>query len=1264
MSKNKSAKGPSHSNLSPLSLLEVGENSVHAYARVGLSWCLGFRNQPAKRSSCNSLRHTPLVLEALENRWVPASLSVTSIVNSLYNDNTGGLFGTSGSQLTITGSGFDSNANAFFHPADNSGDVGLNNINVVNDTTLTADYSSRIKAETIYVKVKNPNGVTSNTDISFEIKAPEVTSVSPNSGSVSGGDLITIKGNYLGGAKSIPVFFGSNDEAPAAYPEAGGTDKALTVKTVQNQPTGTIDLLVMVQGVKSAPNEKAKFTYTQADFSLTGFAPNFTSQPGQQVTISGTKLDKVTKVEFLSYPDGKSLFSASIVHKSAASLLVGLPPDLVSTLGKYTIKLSDAGNSVQSNTLFNSVAAPALPVTQVIAPSLGDTDTIAQILSAQKNTLSVNSIGDFPTSGDLFIQTSNGVAVVNFTGTTVTQSGDNLVSQFSGVTLYNNSTNPLPDKYKSIGSFDSAGAGYLLPDGTHAAVFLATTNTFDLQFHQFTGRNDIYFFADYDTATDAGVTPAHFTLVQAGDGFSWQQKTEADKDTLVPGYQLKTNVLHLPLAPTNSANIIVSKGKYDISYNATGGVPRPGVFDNNKEVNKHNYDFFEYTLNAAAADPDVQNATRNLVELTFNSSAVDQFSFPITFGAKSPEKVNGKLVPKMGVVDGSDGTFAYTRESIFQAYSDYLKVDSREVYKDTLVSDTSGGFLRITNPSNIVNNDKTHRLNWSFDQAIHSLFTAPPGGQLSINTGNTGGLEDATFIGKAGTSTIDGKVYQVLQFTSSDNSTIGTLNVYMPLFSDNKDGATDTSLYQSVVAPSWITAGDTSGFMTFANAGVFADGAVQVVDSSGTKLNQQQQYILGNIENQLVTALNRGVANTFSTTADWRNLANHYPTGATSNAYGAFMHLQVSGKPIFYGQDKPQYGYIYALAFDDQGDLSSTMTVVNDISSTFVNLGSWQPAMQPGDLGPGSSLFSIGNGQVRLISPLGASQDFSPFLGYEGPLSVNAFDRSGKGVADTIVVGVAGNADPHVVVLDALTGSIISTFYAFDKQYQGGITVAGGKVSIDGKDRDLIICGAGSGETPDVSVFDALTGEPLGAFHGMDPISYKGGVRVAMSERLADGQVYALVTSAVNNHVAVFDLDNLSPDRAKYSLLLETPSLSPVGLYVSAGDLDNDGKFDILAGWFDGKNWQGGVFLLEEDGKANLAKQLPTVPGTSGSPRVGLSDYNKDGKLDLIFAPGAGGLGKFSYYDFDTMSELTSVNADNIDPFSNFVATNFSRGKI
>ena len=128
--------------------------------------------------------------------------------------------------------------------------------------------------------------------------------------------------------------------------------------------------------------------------------------------------------------------------------------------------------------------------------------------------------------------------------------------------------------------------------------------------------------------------------------------------------------------------------------------------------------------------------------------------------------------------------------------------------------------------------------------------------------------------------------------------------------------------------------------------------------------------------------------------------------------------------------------------------------------------------------------------------------------------------------------------------------------------------------------------------------------------------------------------------------------------------MLETPSLAPVGLFVSAGDLDNDGKFDILAGWFDGTNWQGGVFLLEEDGKANLAKQLPTVTGASGSPRVGLSDYNKDGKLDLIFAPGAGGLGKFSYYDFDTMSELTSVDANNIDPFSNFVATNFSRVKI
>jgi hypothetical protein len=80
----------------------------------------------------------------------------------------------------------------------------------------------------------------------------------------------------------------------------------------------------------------------------------------------------------------------------------------------------------------------------------------------------------------------------------------------------------------------------------------------------------------------------------------------------------------------------------------------------------------------------------------------------------------------------------------------------------------------------------------------------------------------------------------------------------------------------------------TSGAMVFANAGVFAYSGSYSVDEATVVLN---------LQNQLVSALNRGVANTAPTTgADgyssqyWGTQANWYPANATQNLFSLFMH--------------------------------------------------------------------------------------------------------------------------------------------------------------------------------------------------------------------------------------------------------------------------------------------------------------------------------------------------------------------------------------
>lgn len=92
-----------------------------------------------------------------------------------------------------------------------------------------------------------------------------------------------------------------------------------------------------------------------------------------------------------------------------------------------------------------------------------------------------------------------------------------------------------------------------------------------------------------------------------------------------------------------------------------------------------------------------------------------------------------------------------------------------------------------------------------------------------------------------------------------------------------------------------------SGQMTFAGSGLFADGGIRYPN------NANLQVILNGLENQLTTALNRGVALTKAvgsekgrTTTLWGKERSWYPAGTIQNLFSYFMHTaKVKGKNIF-----------------------------------------------------------------------------------------------------------------------------------------------------------------------------------------------------------------------------------------------------------------------------------------------------------------------------------------------------------------------------
>ena len=316
------------------------------------------------------------------------------------------------------------------------------------------------------------------------------------------------------------------------------------------------------------------------------------------------------------------------------------------------------------------------------------------------------------------------------------------------------------------------------------------------------------------------------------------------------------------------------------------------------------------------------------------------------------------------------------------------------------------------------------------------------------------------------------------------------------------------------------------------------------------------------------------------------------------------------------------------------------------------------PLAAPFSLAAGSTVASLGDGKIGIWSATGDYQAISPFPGYTGTLNVNTVNRADGQNADSIVVAVAGRGSPHVLTIDSATGRVTSSFYAFAPGFLGGVTVAGGVTRIGGEITAVILCGAGSGSSPSVSVFNAVTSQPMGAFYAYSN-QYLCGVRVALSEAGADGTSFAVIGSTINSHVVAFDLNDYYNPILSFNAFHD--NLTPQGIYVASGDLNDDGLNEMVVGAGRGTaSPQIAVFGM--DGK--LKKSFNAFDMSFlGGVQVGVADYNKDGKLDILAASGFGASGILNVFNYDNLALIdTLFISDSTLGFD--VASNFSRGQV
>ena len=270
-----------------------------------------------------------------------------------------------------------------------------------------------------------------------------------------------------------------------------------------------------------------------------------------------------------------------------------------------------------------------------------------------------------------------------------------------------------------------------------------------------------------------------------------------------------------------------------------------------------------------------------------------------------------------------------------------------------------------------------------------------------------------------------------------------------------------------------------------------------------------------------------------------------------------------------------------------------------------------------------------------------AKDFFAADRAFGGGVTVARGDIDGDGVPD-IVTGAGPGTLPLVRVFsgarstrDAAGGVCpfeLASFYAYDARFRGGVNVAIGDVTGDGIGD--IITGPGPGGGPHVRVFQAWSSSAAGpasiveyaGFYAYDP-AFRGGVRVAAGD--VDGnRVAEIITGAGPGggpHVQAFVLNAERRPVPVLSFFAYHPAFTG-GVFVAAGDVDRDGREELITGADAGGGPHVRVFATGPafTGLREAYGFYAYEPWFTGGVRVAAGDLDGDGRAEIITGPASG----------------------------------------
>jgi len=194
-------------------------------------------------------------------------------------------------------------------------------------------------------------------------------------------------------------------------------------------------------------------------------------------------------------------------------------------------------------------------------------------------------------------------------------------------------------------------------------------------------------------------------------------------------------------------------------------------------------------------------------------------------------------------------------------------------------------------------------------------------------------------------------------------------------------------------------------------------------------------------------------------------------------------------------------------------------------------------------------------------------------------------------------------------------GTRLSHFPAYEPSFEGGVSVAAGYWS----GTPEIVVAPGPGRAPEIRVFDPK-GRRLSAFLAFE-IVYSGGLSVAVGDLNADGTPEIVVgTLAAPARIRAFELDG-----TPYGPVIAPFPPDGEGVQVGVADLSGTGRGAILAAETRGPDPR---LELIDPATATIANVGHAGPSSEDGLRIGAGDLDRDGRDEILVAAGWNGDGE------------------------------------